>query len=248
METGGSRRFAAHHPWDRFAVPVMVALIWLGILMGFVPEVVAKAQKNDLSYPIAVHIHAVAFVGWLVFLTTQVTLVRRGNLALHRRLGVFGAVLAAVMVVLGLWVSYVVDHADFGTPKEDPAFASIQILDMVGFGALVAAGVLLRREAAGHKRLMLLATLCIVDAGYSRWWGAGLESLFGKTFFGIWMTYFLGNVLLIVAIGLYDAATRRRLHPAYMLGAPLALGLQVLASWLYVTPWWKPIATRLIGH
>ena len=62
------------------------------------------------------------------------------------------------------------------------------------------------------------------------------------------MAIFLGNVLLIVAIGLYDLATRRRLHPAYMLGAPWALGLQILASYLYVAPWWKPIAIRLIGH
>ena len=42
--------------------------------------------------------------------------------------------------------------------------------------------------------------------------------------------------------------TRRRLHPAYILGAPWALGLQILASCLYVSPWWKPIATRLIGY
>ena len=219
MDAGGGARFAPHHPWDRFAVPTMVALIWLGILMGFVPQVVAKAEKHELTYPLAVHIHAAAFVGWLVFLTMQVALVRRRNLALHRRLGVFGALLAAVMVVLGLWVSYVVDNADFGTPRWDPAFFSVQLLDMIGFGVLVAAGVLFRRDAAAHKRLMLLATLCIVDAGYSRWWGASLEALYGKGFFGTWLTYFLGNVLLIAAIALYDLATRRKLHPAYVIGA-----------------------------
>ena len=243
-----SGRFAAHHPWDRFAVPAMVALIWLGILMGFVPQIVAEAQRNDRVYPLAVQMHATAFVGWLLFLTAQVTLIRRGNLALHRRLGVFGAILAAAMVVLGLWVSYVVDRADFGTPREDPAFASVQILDMLGFGVLVVSGLLNRRDPAGHKRLMLLATLCLVDAGFTRWWGRSLEGLIGKSLLGEWLAIFLGNVLLIVAIGLYDLATRRRLHPAYMLGAPWALGLQILASYLYVAPWWKPIAILLIGH
>lgn len=248
METGGRAGFAPQHPWDRFAIPAMVALIWLGILMGFVPEVIAKAEKHELSYPVAVHIHAAAFVGWLVFLTAQVALVRRRNLALHRRLGVFGAGLAAVMVVLGLWVSYVVDNADFGTPKWDPAFLSVQLLDMIGFGVLVAAGVLFRRDAAAHKRLMLLATLCIVDAGYSRWWGAALEGAYGKAFFGTWLTYYLGNVLLIAAIGFYDLATRRRLHPAYVVGGAWALGLQLFAAYLYVTPWWTAAATRLLGR
>lgn len=249
MERRASAKFAQHHRWDRFAFPVLVALIWFGIVMGFTPQIAAQVRRGSLDYPlVAVHVHAAAFVGWLVFLVVQVTLVRRRSLALHRRLGVAGGFLAAAMVVLGLVASYAADRHDFGTPADDTPFASIQILDLMGFGGLVAAGLWLRADPAAHKRLMLLATLCLVDAGFTRWWGKGLEGVFGKTFLGEWVAIFLGNVLLIVGLGLYDLATRRRLHRAYAWGAAWALGLQLLATYLYVSPWWTPIAVRLIGH
>ena len=67
--------FAPHRASDRFAMPLFVALIWLGIVMGFGREIAEKLQKGEFAYPLVVHIHAAAFVGWLVFLTTQVTLV-----------------------------------------------------------------------------------------------------------------------------------------------------------------------------
>jgi hypothetical protein len=249
MDRRAPAKFAQYHRWDRFAFPALVALIWFGIVMGFTPQIAAQVRRGSLDYPVvAVHLHAAAFVGWLVFLAVQVTLVRRRSLALHRRLGVAGGFLAAAMVVLGLVAAYVADRRDFGTPAEDAPFASIQIFDMLGFGGLVAAGLWLRAEPAAHKRMMMLATLCLVDAGFSRWWGRGLEGLLGKAFLGEWAAIFLGNVLLIVGLGLYDLATRRRLHPAYVAGAAWALGLQLLAIYLYVAPWWKPIAIRLIGH
>lgn len=145
-------------------------------------------------------------------------------------------------------MAYVVDNWKFGKPDGDTPFLSIQVLDIVNFACLAGAGLLLRRYAAAHKRLMLLATFCIVDAGFGRWWGPGLEGLLGKGFFGEWMADYLGDMLLILGLGAYDLATRRRLHPAYAIGATWGLSLQALAAYLYVSPWWKPVATRLIGH
>jgi hypothetical protein len=248
MAAIGQARFEPHFAWDRYALPIFVALAWLGIIMGFVPEVAGKLEKHQFVFPLAVHFHAAVFVSWLVLFTTQVTLVRTGNVALHRKLGIVGVVLAGCVVVMGLVVSYVVDHAKFGTPEGDAPFLSIQLFDIVNFFCLASAGLLLRRDSAAHKRLMLLATFSIVDAGFGRWWGPGLEGALGKGFFGEWMALYLGDILLIVGLGFYDLSTRKRLHPVYATGATFALSMQALAAYLYVTPWWKPIATRLIGH
>ena len=45
--------------------------------------------------------HGIAFTAWLLLLLVQTSLVAAGRVDLHRRLGLGGAALAAVMVVLG---------------------------------------------------------------------------------------------------------------------------------------------------
>lgn len=62
------------------------------------------------------------------------------------------------------------------------------------------------------------------------------------------LKYFFGNVLLILALGVYDLVTRRWLHRAYVYGATLAIGGELLLVWLLMSPWWDPISFRLIGH
>jgi hypothetical protein len=239
--------FAPHHRWDRNFFLLMVATIWLGVLMGFVPEIIAHVRDHKPGYPIVVHIHALAFVGWLILLTTQVLLVRARRTDIHRRLGVVGMVLAPTMVVLGAGAAIVTDYRRFGTPDSDPAFLAIQIGDLISFGVLAAAAFLTRATPTTHKRLILLATFFIADAGFARWWGDGLKSL-GGSFWAVWAQNYLDGPLLVAALAGYDWITRRRIHPAVIAGGAFGLGMQLLINWLYVSPWWKPIATHLIGR
>jgi uncharacterized membrane protein YozB (DUF420 family) len=248
METAKKTHFALHHALDRYAFPLFVALIWGIILMGFVPEIVGKFQKDDLHYPLVTHLHAAVFVGWLLLLTAQVALIRGRYVQLHRKLGIWGAFHALAVVIFGLLVSVAVQRRDFNTPHFTPAEFSFQLADVINFGCLAGAGLLLRKSPAAHKRLMLLATICITDPGFSRWCGDGVLRYFGKGFFGEWGFDYLGGAILIAGLGAYDLITRHRLHPAYAIGASLALGLQLFATYLYLSPWWKPMAIELIGH
>jgi hypothetical protein len=59
---------------------------------------------------------------------------------------------------------------------------------------------------------------------------------------------FLGSNLLIVAVGAYDLATRRRLHPAYVTGVAGVLALEVAALVLPSVPAWQALAMKMIGH
>ena len=59
---------------DRNFFLIYVVMIWFGILMGFAPKIIRRVQQHATPYPLMVHFHAVAFVGWLVLLTTQVPL------------------------------------------------------------------------------------------------------------------------------------------------------------------------------
>ena len=241
-------RFAPHHPGDRNFFLGYVALTWLGILSGFVPQVIKHFKANAPAYPPIIHVHAVAFVGWLTLLTAQVLLIRSGRLGLHRRLGIAGAVLAALMIVIGPATAIVVDRIRLALPNPDPGFLAIQMLDILGFAGLVAPALLWRKDPSVHKRLILLATLFISDAGFARWQGATMEAWFGNGFWGNAAQLYFGNDLLVIGVGLYDWITRRRLHPAYMAGAAWIAAMQLTALSLYTAPGWAPLAIKLLGH
>ncbi|MGH8288071.1 MAG: hypothetical protein ACREV7_03465 [Steroidobacteraceae bacterium] len=242
-----STRFADHRRWDRNFFLLMVALIWLGILMGFVPDIIGRIHAQK-PFPAVVYFHGAVFVSWLCLLTTQVLLIRSRRVDLHRELGMAGTALYGAMLVLGLVTSIVVDHDLFATPHSDPSFFSIQLADMLAFAVLGGAAIALRKSSDAHKRLMLLATICIADAGFSRWWAPGLEKLLGEGYWGIWAQAYLSDFLLIVMLGVYDLLSRRRLYSAYVFGAAWGLGVEFVAIWMYVSPWWKPAATVLIGR
>lgn len=251
------RRFAPNHPWDRNFFLLWVGLIWLGLAMGFGPQIAQHFEMHAAPYPIIVHIHAAAFVGWVILLTVQILLIRSRRLDLHRRLGVFGAALAGAMILIGPATALIVHRLSFGQPGDNPAFLSVQLTDILAFAGLIAAALLWRHNPSAHKRLVLLATLYISDAGFARWLGlAGPHPLFYP-----WLTHlgptsllalvvglYLGNDILVIGLGAYDWITRGRLHPAYVAGVAWTAALQLTAVSLLTSPVWKPIALELIGH
>jgi uncharacterized membrane protein YozB (DUF420 family) len=240
--------FLTRHRFDRLVVPGFVAAIWAAILAGFVPDIVGHVRAQGFSYPIIVHLHALAFTGWLILLSVQVALVETGNVALHRRLGVAGAGLAGTMVILGPMVALMMGSAAFGTPRWDPGFLSISLSDIVAFAVIVGAALVLRRDAAAHKRLMLLATIQIAGAGFGRFMGIFLHGLGGTGWWGFFVGGTLELDLLIVALGVYDIVTRGRLHPVYLPTVLALWGLQATAITLYFTPAWTAFTTHILGH
>lgn len=248
----GPANFAGTHKWDRNFFLLMVGLIWLGIVMGFVPQIIHRLETHAAPFPIIVHFHAVAFVAWLCLLTTQVGLVRSKRTDLHRKLGIAGIYLYPAMVVLAVSTAIVVNRSYAGTPKFDPGFISVQFADMTNFAVLASAAFWFRKTPSAHKRFMILATIFIADAGYGRWWGGTLTTFFSNShgvarFWANAAGLFLGDFLLVFIMGVYDLITRRSLHPAFIFGAVFGLGCEALSAWLYVSPWWKPVAIKILG-
>jgi hypothetical protein len=216
----------------------------LGILAGFVPEIVRHVASNDPAFPIIIHVHGVVFVSWLLLLTLQVLLIRNHQLKVHRRIGVAGPVLAGTMVIVGLLTSLTMDRIELTGPQSNPQFLSVQLLDLTEFGILAFAAYTARKLPAAHKRLIILATLSIADAGFARWLGDSLH--FGHGVLFSYVELFLPTSLLVLGIGAYDLLTRRRLHSAWVAGATLIIGSQLLASWLYHDTAWTRFSTRVV--
>ena len=240
------RVFAASHPWDGVMTLFYVVAVWTGIIFGFGFGLLHNPA------PLFVHVHGAVFTGWLTAFTVQVLFIRSGHPKWHRRLGMIMAPGVVVVVVTGVVTAVMSHRLHAGTPEGFPPVLSVQMGNLFAFATLSAAGVWFRKDAAAHKRLMLLATLQLSITGFIRWLSDRLNAMvhfgiagqdFAQTLF---MMHFV-NVLLILGLGVYDLVTRRRLHPVYVAGAAWSIAWLVFPAWVMVMPAWLPVSKRLLG-
>src|SRR5262245_49157986 len=106
-----SARGAAARREHLFFGGMTIAML-IAVLVGFGPTYFFSTISGttfELTRPL--HLHGAAFTSWMVLLVIQATLVAAGHVDIHRKLGVAGAVLAAVMMVLGAYVALTRFHA-----------------------------------------------------------------------------------------------------------------------------------------
>ena len=230
--------------YDRVFYSGMAIGIALTVLAGFGPTYYARilsggrmATFSGAPFTAIVHLHAALFTCWVLLFITQTALVAAHRVALHRRLGVAGAVLAAAMVAAGTTVAVAGAKRGGAPPGADPlVFMAIPLFDMVVFSSFVTAALLLRRNKEAHKRLMLLAYISIIVAAVARL--PGVLPLGPPAFFG------LGFSFALIAVG-YDLVTRRRVHKAYAWGVPLLIASVPVRLMVSGTGAWRTFAEFL---
>ncbi len=210
------------------------------MLAGFGVDISRFAHENPPA-PGVIYAHAAVFTVWLLLLTVQVLLVLRDHVAWHRKLGWFAAGWACLMAVMGPWAAMASEAVNLHNPPlGDPPFISVNIVDIVGFLALVAWGFALRKNPAAHKRMMILATVSLADPGFSRfsgWLLAEPPSVIP------WFIYtFYGNALMIVLMAGWDW-WKGRLMRSFVIGAAGLLAGELVASFLYFWGPWKILTT-----
>lgn len=215
---------------------VILATVFVGFMRTFY---LASYFGRPALSPLRI-VHGTAFTTWVVLFAIQTSLIAAGRREVHRRLGYAGAVLAAAMVALGFTLairSAQEGRAPLGlAPLE---FLIIPVFDMLVFAPLVAAAVYYRRQAAMHKRLMLIATISLLGAAMAR--VTGTPGAGGPpVFFGV-------PDLLLLAGVIYDRRTRGAVHPAYKWGATFVVGSQVVRLALLKTSAWMAVARLLTG-
>ena len=220
----------------RFYVAMALAF-GLTVFAGFSRTYFLKLHYGTPALSVLLHVHGVVFSAWVLLFAAQTTLVAAHRTDLHRRLGVAGAVLAGALLVLGTTTAILrVRGGSAPIPGVSGlAFLAVPLFDMVVFAILVGSGLALRRRLETHKRLMTLATIGLMSAPLARlpWvFRAGPPAFFGLT------------DLFIVAMLVYDLATRRRVHPATVWGGlvlvasqPLRLMISGTAAWTAFAAW-----------
>jgi hypothetical protein len=187
-----------------------------------------------------IHVHATLFTSWVLLFIIQTALVATHRVAIHRRLGIAGAVLAALMVGAGCAVAVASARRGSAPPGVDPlTFLAIPLGDMLMFTIMVTLAILLRRNKEAHKRLMVLAFISIIAAATARWPGVLAHGPFA--FYGLAM-------LFVAAAATYDVFTRRSVHPAYIWGGAALAASVLLRLMISGTPAWHRVAETLVGR
>jgi hypothetical protein len=116
-------------------------------------------------------VHGLAMFSWISLFLLQSILILNGNRRLHMRIGVAGAVLAGVMVILGSATAILSTrhNAEIYQPFGGARFFLATMLgEMLAFGTLAAIAVMYRRRAEIHRPMMLLASLMIISGSLGR--------------------------------------------------------------------------------
>jgi hypothetical protein len=111
----------------------------------------------------------------------------------------------------------------------------VPLVDILTFAALVAVAIVRRRDTQAHKRLMLLASIAMLNAVFARWpvvHGAGQ------------IVYFLFNDLFLIPMIIWDWRVLGRIHSAtlwgggwFLLSQPLRQLISGTSAWLAVAHW-----------
>jgi hypothetical protein len=211
------------------------------VFVGFAPTYFLRASYQSTPLPTYLQVHGFLFTAWIALFLAQTSLVAARHTRVHRRLGWAMAALAVVMVVVGttagIWSMR--RQVEAGLAQQAQAFLTTPLFSMVAFAGSVAAAITLRRDPQTHKRLMLLATIGILDAAVAR---LPLDVLRTSSW-----AYLPATDILLVAAVLYDVVTRRTVHRAYVWGGALLVIEQALRIPVGETAAWQALARALIG-
>lgn len=225
----------------RFHLAAAVAAAFITVV-GFSPTFFTRPATLP-ALPWLVTVHGVVFSGWLVAYALQSALITVKRRDLHRTLGYWFVGLGAAMVLLGMVTAVeAVRRGAGGAFDDDPrVFMVLPFFDFVLFAGFLGAGYWWRRSLETHKRLMLLATIDLVGPAMARIAQHSSRPVFSEHF-PMWA--FAGMMLCIAVASVYDLATRRRIHPAYLWGAltliasgPIRFAIGGTAAWLSFVDW-----------
>ena len=222
--------------WQRLAIGLAIFIIF-----GFL-QFALRGFADPIAAPVWVHLHAAAMLAWLGLLIVQPTLAMRGDMTRHRRIGWVGVGLAAFIVLLGIFTGGAAlalhRFPPFFTP---PYFLALTVTESLVFGLMVGWAIRRRRMTDWHRRLMIGATIVILEPALGR--------ILPIPIMGAWAepAVALCQLAVVAIIAAHDRRTLGRVHRATWIVAAVVIATRVAISLLAATPPVIALAARLTG-
>jgi hypothetical protein len=233
-------------PADRKFFPWLAASFGLLVFAGFSPTFYLHTLFNrPLPSSQLIEFHGALMTGWILLFITQVLLVVTGRQRWHRQLGAAGFAYAAFMIPIGcmatLYAARREIHAHSASVPGQLNVLGLELVQMLLFALLILAGFLLRRRSDYHKRLMAMATICILPNALVR-----LILFFHLSLLGSNIRILTLWTILLIGIVAIDRRQTGRLHPAFAWSASLSITMLYLAWLVSVTAAWNRFWIRAL--
>jgi hypothetical protein len=219
-------------------------LITTLVLLSFPITYFIPLATGSKSFTLLRHLHGLAFFSWIGLYLFQTLLVRKGNLRLHRELGIAGVALAGAMVPLGLWqaVTSVGERQakGFAQPFE---FSIYNLVDILVFSVAFGWAIFeVTRRIEWHRRLMFVAALNLFGPAFSR-----VVFLVPIPYPWLDMAPNLVADTLLIALALYDRKRLGSIHPVTLWAALILIPFHAAEPLIARSQFWNAIAPALFG-
>jgi hypothetical protein len=227
---------------ERNAFHVGAACVFLGLVVWvFARTYYFKLWFGTPALPVLLHVHGAVMSGWVVLLAVQSGLVAAGRVRWHRRLGVFGAAWAVLVVAMGCAATvHAASRAVRAQSEDAPVLVMImglEVLQMAFFGAFVALAIAWRRRPDIHRRLLFMTIACMLPSVLTR-----LPVSFVTN-----RVVLAGLDLFVIGYVALDAWRHRRVHPALAWAGGSFIAAFQLAFVAFQTPPFIRFGTALVG-
>jgi hypothetical protein len=235
-----------------FHVRMAWACAAVGVI-GFTPSYWLPLLTGTIVVPAIVHLHAAVFYGWLALVVTQSHLIASRRLTRHRELGVLGVAIATAMVFVGMAaaIGSMKQGVAAGFGEQARAFSVVPVTGILFFAALVGVALLNVRRPEVHRRLMLIATVSILNAAVGRLFRLAIGAPPVSTTVApppvvfTLMPGLLTDLLLVPAL-IHDKVRLGRIHRTYWIGGAALLASQLLRPVIGNSDAWQAFAGWLM--
>lgn len=212
------------------------------IVLGFL-QFAARGYSNYSTAPLWVHAHGVVMLAWLGLLIVQSSLVQRGQVMLHRQLGILGVILAAALIVLGMFTAQRAIALHRVPPFfTDAFFLSLTHVGLLFFAGMIVAAVANRNRPEWHRRLMIGALVLLMEPAFGRLLPMPLMGPWGEW---VIMAIQLATLALVMR---HDRKRFIAVHPATTISALVVVAAHVAVTLAAMTPFFIDSAAGIAAN
>ncbi|MDL2352165.1 MAG: hypothetical protein QFC78_04895 [Pseudomonadota bacterium] len=219
-------------------------LIAVLVLLSFPVTYFIPLAAGSKSFTLLRHLHGLAFFGWIGLYVVQTQLVRKGNIRLHRELGIAGVALAGAMLPLGLWQAVTSAGERQVKQMAQPfEFSLYNLADILIFSIAFGWAIYeVTRRIEWHRRLIFVAALNLFGPAFSRVilrlpipfpWSDMAPNLVADA--------------LLIALALHDRRKLGRIHPVTLWAVLVLIPFHAVEPLIARSSFWNAIAPTLFG-
>ncbi len=222
-----------------FFVMSLVGL--LAVLVGFAKTFIIPVAAGSFKAPFSIHLHGAFAFGWVILFVIQTSLIRFKNYRLHIGLGMLG-----VFIALGTAIT-MLPAGVFQVKNEGSGPTAISTIvgvctSAVIFLSLAIAGIIYRKKAAAHKRLMLLGTIEVLWVAWFRFRHYFPPFPQADFLFGI----VLPDSLIVIA-WIWDKRVNGKVHPVLGYVGAFMIAEDLFEYFTFDNTSWRALGKLIYG-